>query len=77
MCHQPGQQEIGVNCLPIKFEFIHALNLGGNGNRHRISDQAVKGSPIGRLDRLPAVESIQIDIQDVRLRLEVIDADTP
>jgi len=77
MLHHPGQQEISVNCLPIKFEFFHALGLGCDGDCQRISDQAVKHSSVGWLDCLPAVESIEINIQDVRFRLEVIDADTP
>lgn len=77
MPHESIEQHVCIDRLIVELMLFHALGLGGDGDRHRISDQAVERRRVGRLNRLPAVKSIQINVQDVRLRLRVIDADAP
>ena len=73
----PIEQNIRIDWLAIEFEIFHALGLGGNGDCYCISDQAIEGQRVDRLNRLSAMEGIQIDIQYVGPRFEVINADAP
>ena len=73
----PIEQNIRIDWLTIEFEIFHALGLGGDGDCYRTSDQTIEGQRVDRLDRLSAVEGIQIDIQYVGPRFEVINADAP
>lgn len=76
MFHHPGQQEIGVNFLPIKLKLFHASSASV-ATVIATAFLIRRCGPVGRLNGLPAVENIQINIQDIRLCLEVIDADRP
>ena len=69
------EQHIRIDWLIIELELLHTLGLGGDGDCYRISDQTIEGQRVDRLNRLLAVEGVQIDIQYLRKRLEVINAD--